>query len=330
MKRIALLGLGNWGTALAEHLARQGMSVFAWTREAEIVESINEAQRNPVFLNHIALSPGIRASTCLEEVCQWEAEFLLVVLPSGALELVFPQIQALSARGIVSAVKGFCGSTGLTPLQFIKGYFPELPSAVVSGPSFASDVIEGKPAGLVSASTSASFAKSVAEIFSAKTMKVYHSSDPMGVELGGIVKNVIALAAGVCDGLDLGDSARAGLVTRGVAEIARFTAALGGQEQTVFGLSGLGDLIMTATCDQSRNRQVGLRLGRGESLESILHSLGSVAEGVRTAPFVCSLAREHGVEMPIAFAVERLLMGSSSPEELVQALIQRPIKKEFE
>lgn len=191
-------------------------------------------------------------------------------------------------------------------------------------------MVAGKPCGIVAASEKEETAKEVAELFLSDSMKVYPSTDPLGVELGGILKNVIALAVGVCDGIGLGDSARAGLVTRGLAEITRLAVAMGAKERTLSGLSGLGDLLMTSTCDTSRNRTVGLRLGRGESLQHIIDTLGSVAEGVKTTPLVMKLAEKYQVEMPISTQASRLIAGEVRPEEIVQILVTRPMRKEFE
>lgn len=328
MTKIAVLGLGNWGTALAHHLAGKGHDLLGWTIEQSIADGINTTHKNPSALSDISLHPGLKAT---REIAQClDAEVTLLAVPSRALDHVVPLIKNSRSKYFVSAIKGIEEDSALTPLQFIeKALGKSAQSAVLSGPSFARDVVLGKPAGLVAASKSEECARAVAELFSSDTIKVYISTDPLGVELGGIVKNVIAIAAGVSDGLKLGDSARAGLITRGLAEMVRLAEAMGADRMTLFGLSGLGDLAMTASSDLSRNRVVGLRLGQGERLDQIITSLGSVAEGVTTAPLVLELAKRHNVDMPITQHVVDLLCGKDSPQNMARSLISRPIKREF-
>lgn len=323
---VSVLGLGNWGTALAEHLSRKGLDVLGWSIERAIVEGIRNNRRNPSCLSSTPLS--FSATDKLDECLA--RDFLVLVVPSGALGDVVPQLSAGRNAILVSAIKGFEKGTSLTPLQFIESRFPEFSKlAVLSGPSFAADVIEGKPCGIVAASRELSVASAVADLFSSASMKVYTSRDPLGVELGGAVKNVIALVAGVSDGLNLGESARAGLITRGLAEMMRLAEAMGGTRTTLTGLSGLGDLAMTASSSQSRNHTVGFRLGRGESLEQIVATLGSTAEGVSTTPIVLALAEKYGVDMPITAEAAKLISGAISAKDMAKALMTRPIKEEF-
>lgn len=325
---VAVIGLGNWGTALAQHLALKGFDVLGWSVDKPVVEGINNSHRNPLYLPHAELSPRLRATEKLEDV--FERNVFVFAVPSKFMAQVLPALRLKPKSVFVSVVKGIDPKTLDTPLQLAAQSLPaEIPLVVLSGPSFAIDVVRQKPCGLVAASRDEQAARAVAELFSGDSMKVYTSHDPLGVELGGIVKNVIALAVGVADGMQLGDSARAGLITRGLAEMMRLAEAMGADVLTLSGLSGLGDLAMTATSDTSRNRTVGLRLGRGESLSSIVSSLGSVAEGVTTAPLVLELAKRHSVEMPITEQVDKLLKGERRPEELVRALVSRPIRKEF-
>jgi len=326
---ISVLGLGNWGTALANHLATAGHSVLGWTIEEEIVQGIKENRRNPCFQSQTELSKNLEATLDLKACLK--NQIVLFALPAVALSDVVPRLLLEDGAIFISAVKGLEQKTLLTPLQFAKQNLPNknVFFTVLSGPSFAKDLVDGRPAGIVSASNKPEIAKRVAEIFSNETLKIYTSSDPLGVEIGGIVKNVIALAAGVCDGLQLGDSARAGLITRGLAEIMRLATAMGANPKTLAGLSGLGDLVLTATSTTSRNYTVGARLGSGESLDHIIQTLGSTAEGVTTTPLVLSLASKHSVEMPICMAVNRILTGESTPTAVVQELISRPLKEEF-
>ena len=325
---VAVIGLGNWGTALAHHLAGKGIDVVGWGREPEIAHSIATSHRNSLYLSDIELHPNVRATSSLTDTAG--AQVMVLAFPSAGLEEILPQLAPREDTIIVSAIKGLEFSTRRTPLQCARSILGDTISlSVLSGPSFARDVVQRRPCGVVVASERESVARTIAELFTNETMRAYISTDPLGVELGGILKNVIALAVGVSDGLALGDSARAGLITRGLAEMMRFAAAEGADVRTLSGLSGLGDLAMTATSDLSRNRTVGLRLGRGESLDSIIKSLGSVAEGVRTTFAVEELARTLHIEMPITTHVAQLLRGEASAAEMARRLITRPVKPEF-
>ncbi|MCI5064974.1 NAD(P)-dependent glycerol-3-phosphate dehydrogenase [bacterium] len=330
---VGVLGLGNWGTALADHLARNGHTVTCWDRDADVLRSVRRQGKNSRYHSEFSLHESLRPVDEAEEAIR--QPILLLAVPASALGELFEsstgRLTALKRETlVVSAIKGLEPKTLLTPLQFMHKVAPQLSRlAVLSGPSFSSDVIGRRPAGIVAASSDGVVAREVAELFRGETMRVYLSQDPLGVELGGILKNVISLAVGVSDGLQLGDSARAALVTRGLAEMTRLAVAMGAQERTLFGLSGMGDLVMTATCDRSRNRTVGLRLGRGESLEEIVRTLGSTAEAVNSAKLVLQLAEEHQVEMPIAESVAVLLAGKVNASEMIQRFISRPTKSEF-
>lgn len=327
--KVFVVGLGNWGTALANHLARKGVNVTGWAREAEIVESVNTTHRNCLFLTDVDLNPNLKATTDLSQ--SQYADLVLLALPSFALDEMVPKIILSNHAIVLSVIKGLEMERQMTPLQFCEARMTgRHPLVVLSGPSFARDVVVGKPCGVVAASKSEQAARTVAELFASEAMRVYFSTDPLGVELGGILKNVIVIAVGISDGLALGDSARAGLITRGLAEMMRLATKMGADRQTLAGLSGLGDLAMTATSDLSRNRQVGLRLGRGEKLDHILATLGSVAEGVRTAPLVWELAKKYGIEMTITSGVVRLLRGEITPQQGVRELFNKPVRAEFE
>ncbi len=335
---IGVVGLGNWGTALAQHLAANGHKVIGWSSDSKIVEGINQSRLNPRYQREVALSENMKATSSIEDLVG--SSFLIIALPSHALADAVKLFSSSSATAllsdissstvVVSAVKGLEHDTLQTPLQFLAANLKGNNSYVVlSGPSFATDVANCRPVGVVAASVDEEAARSVAELFSIGSMRVYISVDPIGVEVGGVCKNVVALAAGVCDGMQLGDSARAGLITRGLAEITRLAVAMGAERQTLSGLAGLGDLAMTASSLTSRNYTVGYRLGKGESLEVIVKTLGSVAEGVISTPLVLRLAKQHCVEMPIAEVVNLLLEGKISPRDLVHRLLSRPMKREF-
>ena len=328
MAEIAVLGLGNWGTALANHLAWKGHDVLGWSIDDGVPEAINTKHKNPLYLSDFELNPKLKATSVLHDAAS--RPVLVLVVPSGALQELVPKLELQQKTLVVSAVKGIDPASLKTPLQIIDQFYPKHSrKAVLSGPSFAKDVVQRKPCGVVCAAQDEAVAKEAADLFSSEWAKVYTSTDPIGVELGGILKNVIALAAGMSDGLNLGDSARAGLITRGLAEMVRLATAMGAHPRTLFGLSGLGDLVMTASVDQSRYRTVGLRLGKGEKLEAIVASLGSTAEGVKTAEPVLRLAREHGIEMPITEHISRLLKGEITAVEGMKALMSRPMKAEF-
>lgn len=328
LETIGIVGLGNWGTALGHHLARKGHKVLGWSSTPEIVASINSTHRHPLFFKDLQVSERMSATEDLETALQ--QEILVLAVPSSALDQISTLKKIPNGKLVVSAIKGLEHNRLQTPLQFIEALVGDASRlAVISGPSFAIDVINNRPVGLVAASASESTARAVAKLFTAEWLRAYVSTDPLGVELGGVIKNVIAVAAGVCDGLDFGESARAGLITRGLAEMTRLAVAMGADARTLSGLSGLGDLAMTATSKTSRNYTVGYRLGKGEKLSDIIATLGSVAEGVSTTPLVIELSKRHNVELPISSAVAMLLGGSVTAVEMAKALISRPIKGEF-
>lgn len=300
MGPVSVLGLGSWGSALAEHLSRKGVTVVRWSRREG------------------SLDAALQASC------------IIVALPSSVLHEYARKLASCSHATIVSAIKGFDSRTRLTPLQLIASHASTPPAlCVLSGPSFAADVLSRRPCGIVAGSASIQTADAVAELFSDESMRVYSSDDPLGVELGGAVKNVIALAAGVSDGLDLGDSARAAILTRGLAEMMRLAETMGARRETLSGLSGLGDLIMTGSSMTSRNYRVGYLLGQGQPLSKIIAELGSVSEGVNSTPIVQALSRSRSVEMPITEAVWKLIRRDITPQEMVQSLMLRPRRKEF-
>jgi glycerol-3-phosphate dehydrogenase (NAD(P)+) len=252
----------------------------------------------------------------------------IVALPARAWREVVPKIKA---RVLISATKGLDKESARTPLGLATdelGYLPEN-TVVISGPSFASDLEAKRPLSMVAASRSQQLAMQVVQTLSSESVRLYASTDPLGVELGGILKNIIAIAAGVSDALKYGHSARAALISRGLAEMTRLSTALGADPKTIFGLSGLGDLIMTSTEDQSRNRTVGLRLGKRERIEQITESLGSTAEGVATAPLAQRIARERGINIPITDHVVKLLNREIEPHQMATALMSRPLTTEF-
>ncbi|MFN8390434.1 MAG: NAD(P)H-dependent glycerol-3-phosphate dehydrogenase [Bdellovibrionota bacterium] len=324
-KTVAVLGAGSWGTALAHHLARVGHRTILWGRDPELLRVIGAEHRNPRYFPDLPLSPEITVEADILKAVR-DADAVVFAVPSGVLHEVLKNAKPnLRADAIlVSTAKGLEDQT-LQPMSAVlRGELGDHAQiAVLSGPSFAREVILGLPTAVTIAARSLETASAAAAFFHIDYFRVYTSRDVVGVEFGGIVKNVIALACGVVEGVGMGANARAALITRGLLEMQRITLALGGEAVTVTGLSGLGDLLLTATGDLSRNRQVGLRLGKGEKLTDIVSHLGQVAEAVRVTPKVAELARRHNVKAPIIEEVDRILSGQSSAAESVRKLLSR-------
>jgi glycerol-3-phosphate dehydrogenase (NAD(P)+) len=330
-EKIAVLGLGAWGTAIAHHLSsKTNLEVVGWSRNNSIVKEINEKSKNSVYFADTLLSNRFVATSSLNEAITG-VKYVFFALPSNSLDSIIPLLSAhpLSGSVLISGIKGLC-TGGKTVLQLFNYFYSakKLSLAVLSGPCFACDLVNQVPLSLVSASFDPKIANRVASLFSNSIMRVYESTDVLGVELGGILKNIIAVAAGISDGLGLGVSTRAALITRGLAEMQRFSENLGAKKETLFGLSGLGDLVMTATSDQSRNRMFGVLVGRGASLAE-LNARNITVEALNSLPQVTTLAAERNVEMPIAETLLKLLGGKISPKEAVSYLIERPQKSEF-
>lgn len=325
---IAVLGAGAWGTALAIRLAVQG-PVVLWTRSADHAQAMARTRENGRYLPGFELPAALSVSADLSEVLA-RADLVIAAVPSNAFRGLAVSLRQLdAAQPLVWLCKGLETGSRKLPHAVLAEAWPGHPSAaVLSGPSFAKEVAQGLPAALTVASPDAGFARQVARQLHDPKLRLYSSSDVVGVELGGAVKNVIAIAAGIADGLGFGLNARAALITRGLAELTRLGLKLGGHPETFMGLSGMGDLILTCTGDLSRNRQLGFRLAAGESLEGALRELGHVAEGATTAIEVAALTRELGVDMPITTAVARILLQELPPREAVAALLARDLKDE--
>ena len=324
--KIAVVGLGAWGSALALHCARLGHAVVGWTRDTTVTQETTTSRQLRVAGQSVHIPDNFKVTSNLADLS--EADFTIIALPARAWGEVLPK---LTTKALVSATKGLEKETSLTPLSFAHercGYSRES-LAVISGPSFASDLVAGRPISIVAGSTSKTLASAIANALSSPALRVYTSHDPLGVELGGILKNIIAIVAGVSDSLGSGPSARAAVISRGLYEMTTLAVALGAEERTLTGLSGLGDLIMTATEDQSRNRSVGLRLGNGEKLSDVIASLGATAEGVSSAPLVLALAQQRGIPVPITEHVVHLMNGDIRATEVANALMTRPLKSEF-
>jgi glycerol-3-phosphate dehydrogenase (NAD(P)+) len=331
--RIGVIGGGSFGTALAKLLGEGGHEVGLWIHNPELARSVAELRENRVYLPGVALPTEVAATSQMEEAVS-DRELLLAVSPSHVMREVMQQARQ-HVRGrpyLVSASKGVEEGSLKRMSEVLAEVFGasfEDRIVALSGPSFAKEVAAGMPTAVTAAGPTLEAAKVVQQVFQAPTFRVYTGTDVVGVELGGAVKNVIAIAAGVSDGLGLGSSSRAALITRGVAEIARLIVKKGGDAQTVSGLSGVGDLVLTCTGDLSRNRTVGLRIGRGETLRDILASMKMVAEGVRNSISVSALARQAQVEMPIAEQIRLMLHEDKPALQVLGDLMRRQAKPEF-
>lgn len=331
--KIAVLGAGAWGTALAVHAAARH-DTYLWARDAVQADALRRERTNARYLPGVALPASLAIGSSLEAALAHapsdEAAPGLVVIatPMAALAELLGRVPA-DAR-VLWLSKGFEAGTGRLGHEIARDLRPRAACGVLSGPSFAIEVARGQPTALVAASRDASLATQAVDAFHHGALRVYRSDDPIGVEVGGAVKNVLAIATGICDGLGLGLNARAALVTRGLAEMTRLGVALGARAETFMGLSGLGDLVLTATGDLSRNRQVGLHLARGEALPGILAALGHVAEGVYSAGTVLRRAQAAGVEMPITAAVVAVLEGRATPRDALRALMSREARDEID
>lgn len=330
MTTVAVLGAGSWGTTLASLLAKKGQAVRLWAYEAEVVDSVNREHRNRVFLPGIALDPALRAFRDPVEAIAG-ADVVLSVIPSHAVRSVISRLSgSLPPRTIVvSATKGIEPETLQLMSQVLEGTLPSPRVAVLSGPSFAEEVCQDQPTAVVVASTDLATAAEVQRVFATNRFRVYSNQDVVGVELGGALKNVIAIAAGILEGLGLGHNPRAALVTRGLAEMTRLAVAMGADPMTMAGLAGMGDLILTTTGALSRNRALGIALAQGQSLEAYTAAHRTVAEGVNTARAATLLAKKHGVELPITEQVCAVLFDGKSPKQGVTDLMERTLKPEL-
>jgi glycerol-3-phosphate dehydrogenase (NAD(P)+) len=326
---LAVLGGGSWGTALAGQLCRAGHPVRLWLRRRAVADEINQGHRNSAYLPGIELPSELEATTDLDAALSG-AEAVFVVLPSEVCRVVYRQVRdRLGKDGvIVSGTKGIETDTLRRMTEVAGEEAPGHPLAVLSGPSFALEVAREQPTTVVVASANLEVAQHVQHLVSTRTFRAYSSDDVVGVELAGSLKNVIAIAAGIVDGLGYGHNTVAALVTRGLAEIARLAVASGARADTLAGLAGLGDLVLTCTGALSRNRRVGQILGAGRSVAEAVAETRMVAEGVRTTAAACALAERAGIEMPISMQMREVLYRGRPPREAVEALMLRSLKRE--
>ena len=323
-----MIGGGAWGTALAQVCARAGLGVTLWAREPEVVGEINASRRNTLFLPDVTLDPAISATEDPAGLAR--ADLILAVAPAQHLRASLAGFAPHASAGVpvVLCAKGVEAGSLKLMTQVLAETLPDAAPAVLSGPSFAGEVARGLPTAVTLAAADGRLAETIAQAIASPTFRPYVSGDMIGAEAGGAVKNVLAIACGIVEGRGLGRSAHAALITRGFAELTRFAVALGGQAETVAGLCGLGDLVLTCSSHQSRNMSVGLALGRGESLDEALAGKSSVAEGVASAPAVRALAGRLGVETPICDAVSAILAGETAVDPAIAALLARPLRAE--
>jgi glycerol-3-phosphate dehydrogenase (NAD(P)+) len=327
---VAVLGSGSWGTALAAVLARNGAPTTLWGRDPAAVALIAATRRNARYLPELELPAQLNVSADLAESVS-AADVVLIVTPShafaGLLERAAPHFRA--AAGLAWATKGFDPPSGRFLHEIAAERLPNTPAAIVTGPSFAREVAQGLPTAVTVHSTAPAFAQRVAELLHGTHFRAYTGSDMIGAELGGAMKNVLAVATGVADGMKLGLNARAGMITRGLNEMLRLGAAIGAKPETLMGLAGLGDLVLTCTGDLSRNRRLGLALGRGVPLQEAVAEIGQVVESVETVDTIMRLAKRHGLDLPIAHGVQRVLHEDITPADALRELLARERKPEY-
>jgi glycerol-3-phosphate dehydrogenase (NAD(P)+) len=323
-----IIGAGAWGTALASNLLRAGRQVSLWAHESKVADAINHEHQNP-YLKNIMLDPRLKATANLADMASCDA--FIIACPAQYVRAVTTQlinlIKQLSAPIIVAA-KGIELNTSALMSEVVAKAMPHHPLAVLSGPSFAGEVARGLPTALTFAIKDHGLGEAVVQAMVTPGFRLYLSDDVIGAEIGGAIKNVLAVACGIVTGKALGDNARAALITRGLAEMLRLGIALGARAETLMGLSGLGDLVLTCSSPQSRNMSLGIALGEGKKLTDILSARSEVTEGVTTAAAALALAHKHHVEMPIVAAVDTILSGRAPIEQVIVGLLARPLKAE--
>jgi glycerol-3-phosphate dehydrogenase (NAD(P)+) len=325
---VGIVGGGAWGTALAQTVCRAGRSALLWAREPEVVAEIATRHANTAFLPGVALDPSLRATAELADVAA--CEVVLLVAPAQHVRATGAALapHLMPGQPVVICAKGLEQATGKLLAEVLGEALPQATLAVLSGPSFAADVVRGLPTALTLASANDAMGMRLAETLSSRPFRIYRSTDLTGVQLGGAIKNVLAIAAGIVEGKALGASAHAALVARGFAEMRRIGEALGVRPETLMGLSGLGDLLLTCGSPQSRNMSLGRALGQGQQLAAILAGRRSVAEGVYTAAAVVKVAAEKGIDMPISAAIHAIVEGRQSVDAAIDALLSRPLRAE--
>ena len=326
---IGVIGAGAWGTALAVAARRAGRDVTIWAYEPETVQEINHNHENHIYLPGVALERGIRATAKIPEAAS--ADLILMVVPSQFFRSVAQEFGPhIGDKPVIICTKGFEEDTGVLMSDIIAETMPKATIGVLAGPSFASEIARGQPAALTVATKDEVVGLRVANAMGSRTLRLYWSDDIRGLQIGGAIKNVLAIAAGIVAGRNLGDNARAGIITRGFAELIRFGVAMGAKPETLTGLSGLGDLILTCSSEQSRNMSLGKALGEGKKLEDILGSRRSVSEGMYSAAAAVALGEQKGIELPICDAVRAILAGEMEIDDAIGAILSRPFRNEAE
>jgi glycerol-3-phosphate dehydrogenase (NAD(P)+) len=329
MSRVAVIGNGGFGTAMALLLVENGHRVTIWGHDEDLIDQVREERENSRYLPGVAL-PNELEFTHSEEEAVEQAELLVVAVPTLHLRTTLGLFKDLLPvrTPVVSLTKGIESATLARPSQVIRECWPQRQVAVISGPSHAEEVARRVPSSVVAAASSRTFTRRLQKAFGTSSFRIYTNTDPIGVELGGALKNVIAIAAGLVDGLGYGDNTKAALVTRGIVEMRRLAMRMGARGSTFFGLAGIGDLITTSFSPHGRNRAVGLGLAAGRSLEDVLAGMAGVSEGVNTARSVVTLARRHRVEMPICTEVHAILFERKAPADALRLLMTRTAKSE--
>lgn len=330
-QKISVYGAGSWGTALALQLARNGIDVLLWDFNPEHIAAYDKARENTRYLPGISFPDNLKCSASVDELVKHSTDQLIVIPSHGFRDLLrLLKLKISKQHAIIWATKGLeVGSGKMLHEVLIEELGNEVAHGLVSGPTFATEVAKGLPSAMTSAASTEILAARMASAFQGGNYRVYTSDDVLGVELGGAVKNVLAIAAGISDGLGFGANARAAIITRGLAEIMRLADKMGAKNETIMGLSGVGDLVLTCTDNQSRNRRLGLALGKGKDLDGAIKEIGQAVEGAKTSQSIHLLAERAGVEMPICESVHKVLYAGLPPEQAVKELLGRELKAEF-
>ena len=329
ISHIGIIGAGAWGTALAQSIYQAGCGVVLWSYEPDVAETINKKNENTAYLPEIKLEPGIRATAILEEAAATDAIFLVV--PAQFLRNITTQLAGYLSRDIpvVICAKGIEQNSAALMSEIVDDTLPSRPIAVLSGPTFAAEVANGLPTAVTLATHQPNLGEELIQSIGTQKLRPYLSTDVIGSEIGGAVKNVLAIACGIADGHGFGDNARAAVITRGLAEMTRLCVAKGGRAETMMGLSGLGDLTLTCSSNQSRNYSLGIALGKGETLEQVLQERKSIAEGVTSAVAISTLAKRLDIEMPITQSVSKIVNGEVTIDDAIEGLLARPFQNEM-
>ncbi len=322
--KVAVVGAGSWGTTVA-HLCSHNADTTIYARRDEVVEGINSAQENPRYLSGFGLHPELAATADIEHACS-NSDVVVMGVASAGFDSTLEALGDLVQPGtpVISLAKGLDRETGRRMTELIADRFPDNPVGVLTGPNLAKEILAGQAAASVIAFDDPQIARDLQPLFATDLFRVYTNPDVAGCELGGALKNVIAVAAGMADGLGAGDNTRAAVITRGLAELTRLGVAMGGRPETFAGLAGMGDLVATCISPQSRNRSVGEQLGKGRALDDVIEEMNQVAEGIKSAPVVARLGREHGVELPISNEICAVVEEGRSAQDVYRGLLRRP------